>query len=257
MFRCFSLQTQASLPILLLLFMLLTNCSAPKPPPPPSTNRVATAYYDKTEQVEQYLNQKGLSLQEGIQLFLRAFKLEKKLEVWAKHPQEETYQLIVTYPFCKSSGTIGPKRKEGDLQIPEGFYHIHVFNPKSQFYLSLGINYPNTADLKWADAEAPGSHIYIHGDCQTVGCIPITDDKIKELYILATEAKKRGQSQIPVHIFPTHLTSQNLVTISSQFPEHQFFWLNIEEGYTWFEKRKTLPKVKIDAVEGKYYFLEK
>jgi len=42
-----------------------------------------------------------------------------------------------------ASGKLGPKRQQGDMQIPEGFYHISGFNPASNFYLSLRINYPN------------------------------------------------------------------------------------------------------------------
>lgn len=235
--------------------MSYLNCADQKSSPS-NDNRVATAYFEKENRVTDLLYQKKIALEKGIHVFLRAFKKEEILEVWAKRPQETSYQNIINYPFCKSSGQLGPKRKEGDLQIPEGFYHINRFNPKSLFYLSLGLNYPNSSDRLLADPEQPGSDIFIHGKCQTVGCIPITDNYIKELYIFATEAQKSGQKQIPVHIFPAKMTGENLLKIGQQFPEHQAFWLNLQEGYQWFEQQKILPVVKVDAT-GKYYFLER
>lgn len=115
---------------------------------------------------------------------------------------------VCTYPFCASSGILGPKRKEGDRQIPEGIYYINHFNPVSNFHLSLGINYPNPSDKILSDPAQPGESFYIHGNCVTIGCIPISDDKIKELYILAVEAYNNGQVKIPVHIFPDRLPNE-------------------------------------------------
>ena len=54
-------------------------------------------------------------------VFLRIFKQESQLEVWAQ--RGERYTLVKTYPICKWSGELGPKLKEGDRQSPEGFYH--------------------------------------------------------------------------------------------------------------------------------------
>ncbi len=54
--------------------------------------------------------------------------------------------LFKTYKVCALAGTLGPKRMEGDYQVPEGFYYINEFNPQSNYYLSLGINYPNESD---------------------------------------------------------------------------------------------------------------
>ena len=135
-------------------------------------------------------------------LFLRAFKKEKTLEVWVKNKSIDQFRLLTTYDFCKSSGRLGPKRKEGDRQIPEGFYKISHFNPKSNFLLSLKVNYPNNSDKILSDPTHPGSDIYLHGGCHTTGCIPITNDKIQELYLLSVESHEAGKS-IPIHIFPT------------------------------------------------------
>ena len=84
------------------------------------------------------------------------------------------------------SGTTGPKRLQGDFQVPEGFYHINEFNPNSNYHLSMGLNYPNSSDRILSDSLRPGGEIYIHGSCVSVGCIPLNDDEIEELYLIAS-----------------------------------------------------------------------
>ncbi|MBC7451384.1 MAG: hypothetical protein H7259_07840, partial [Cytophagales bacterium] len=65
---------------------------------------------------------------------------------WAKGKTSTQFTLTKTYSICSASGTSGPKRKQGDNQVPEGVYYIDRFNPASNFHLSLGLNYPNTSD---------------------------------------------------------------------------------------------------------------
>ena len=55
--------------------------------------------------------------------------------------------------------------------------------------MSLGLNYPNASDKIISQKTDPGGDIYIHGSCVTVGCIPIQDFQIEEVYILAMGAK--------------------------------------------------------------------
>lgn len=216
-------------------------------------SRVKTAYEEKEATVKKLFSDKKLNF-EKFQLFIRAFKKEEVLEVWVKEKDKEQFALLHTYDFCSSSGVLGPKRKEGDLQIPEGVYHINHFNPLSNFYLSLGVNYPNASDLILSDKRKPGGLIYIHGNCVTVGCIPITDDKIKELYVLAVEAKNNGQSKIPVHIFPARLdagiVSKLIETEKADVPTSGF-WKNLEPVYQDFQQSKKLKAVKVDA-KGEY-----
>jgi murein L,D-transpeptidase YafK len=214
-------------------------------------SRVKAAYEEKEAELKKALQEKNIAF-EGPQLFIRGFKQERKLEVWIKDAAHENFTLFRTYDFCSSSGTLGPKRKEGDLQIPEGIYYINHFNPESNFHLSLGINYPNESDRILSDKKSPGSSIYIHGNCVTIGCIPITDEKIKELYILAVEARNNGQEKIPVHIFPTKLDDQSITALQSEYGiRHLNFWKNLKPIYDSFEERKTLKKVTINS-KGEY-----
>lgn len=218
-------------------------------------SRVKAAYEDKGKIVENYFTQQQLSYS-GFHLFVRGFKKERELEVWVKEKGKDTYSLLTTYPFCALSGQLGPKRKEGDLQVPEGVYHLNHFNPQSNFHLSLGLNYPNVSDKILSDPKHPGSAIYIHGNCVTIGCIPITDDKIKELYILAVEATNNGQKKIPVHIFPTRLNQDGMVFLRKQydtFTDKITFWENLQVVYEDFETTKNVRSVKIDK-QGRYFF---
>src|ERR1051326_507525 len=153
--------------------------------------RVKTAYEEKEKTVTELFSAKGVELSSA-QIFIRAFKMEKQLEVWAKAPKQEKYTLVKTYAICSSSGNVGPKRKQGDGQVPEGFYEIERFNPSSNFYLSLGVSYPNASDKILGSKGNLGGDIFIHGSCVTIGCMPITDDKIKEVYLMAVEAKSNG-----------------------------------------------------------------
>ena len=189
-------------------------------------------------------------------VFFRAFKNESKFEVWAMHPKKNVFKLVKTYPICHKSGVIGPKREEGDRQVPEGFYKINVFNPQSNFYLSLGLNYPNQSDsILTTNTDSPGSDIYIHGDCVSIGCIPLTDEYIKEIYLIATYAHSAGQQEIPVHIFPFNYAkpvyTKLLATYSN--PVLKNFWYNLKDGFDYFQNKKLLPEVSVDE-NGKYLF---
>ena len=45
------------------------------------------------------------------------------MEVW-KRGSNGKYALLKTYPICRWSGQLGPKTREGDRQVPEGFYTV-------------------------------------------------------------------------------------------------------------------------------------
>lgn len=130
-------------------------------------------------------------------LRILAFKTEQLVEVtapgWSK-PR--------TYPMTGFSGTLGPKLREGDGQIPEGVYGIEYLNPNSRFYLSLKVSYPNASDRKRAKADGRtklGGDIMIHGKNATIGCIPIGDDAIEDVFYLANAV---GIRNITVVIAP-------------------------------------------------------
>ena len=192
-------------------------------------------------------------------LYIRSFKYDSQLEVWVRQSLSEPFKLFKTYKVCALAGTLGPKRLAGDYQVPEGFYYINEFNPRSNYHLSLGLNYPNASDRMLSDSLQPGGDIYIHGSCVTTGCIPITDTQIEELYILATQAKNQGQDFIPVHIFPvvfkTYRSNDYLTRYEKDFPEYKKMADKLKMVYYYFEKHHKLPVIMIDE-KGEYVFGE-
>jgi murein L,D-transpeptidase YafK len=192
------------------------------------------------------------------QMYVRSFKYDSQLEVWVRNDDNEPYKLFKTYKVCAMAGALGPKRIEGDYQVPEGFYYITEFNPKSEYHLALKINYPNESDKLLSDSLRPGGGIYIHGSCITVGCIPIQDSQIEELYILAANAKNNGEDFIPVHIFPVRFDNKESVNylnkIARDDQELKSFSVKLKEVYDYFEKEKKLPVISVNS-KGEYVLL--
>jgi murein L,D-transpeptidase YafK len=188
-------------------------------------------------------------------IYIRSFKYDSQLEVWVKYENNEKYKLFKTYKVCALAGSLGPKRMQGDYQVPEGFYYINEFNPRSLYHLSLGLNYPNASDRILGDSLQPGGDIYIHGKCVTSGCIPIMDQQIEELYILAAHAHSQGQDFIPVHIFPINFKNEKssvyLGRYLKQFPEYIKLSNELKQAFNYFEKTKTLPVIMIGS-KGEY-----
>lgn len=118
---------------------------------------------------------------------LLAIKQRRVLEVYAAGP-DETMSFVCRYPILAASGSLGPKLREGDRQVPEGVYQLRELNPNSLFHLSLWIDYPNAFDLAHAAAEGrtePGSEIMIHGGAESRGCVAVGDTAAEDLFVLA------------------------------------------------------------------------
>lgn len=175
-------------------------------------------------------------------MIIRAFKNEMQLELWVKSSYHNRYELFKTYNICSKSGTLGPKLKEGDLQTPEGFYSVTKdrLNPNSRFFLSFNIGYPNEFDRAH---DRTGSLLMIHGSCVSEGCLAMTDANIAEIYLIVEQNFKYGHKSIPIHIYPFRMTAENmkLRSLSRWYP----FWLNLKQGYDYFEKYRTPPKVSV------------
>lgn len=138
-------------------------------------------------------------------------KSERKLYLYEIVNGKE--QLRKTYRIALGNTPTGHKLQQGDGRTPEGDYYITHKNPKSNFYLSLGVSYPNIGD---ADAglknglitksqheaissairsksKPPqntklGGDIFIHGHGiqgdWTLGCVALENEDIKELFDL-------------------------------------------------------------------------
>jgi murein L,D-transpeptidase YafK len=219
--------------------------------------RVRVASREKDQVMRRKVEAKNLAYPPKV-ILLRAFKKEEQLELWAANSETEPYTLIETYSICATSGSPGPKRRYGDNQVPEGFYLLDWFNPQSNFYLSMHINYPNAADRILGSQENLGGDIFLHGNCASIGCIPITDDGIKEVYWVAVLAKNAGLREIPIEIFPARLTDKGYQALAGEHrnqPELNAFWGNLKEGFDLFEKTHRPPRIKTSG-DGTYAFGE-
>jgi len=222
------------------------------PPPVDPADRVATARYWRGETIRKAYAAAGVDYPGEV--FIRWLKHEAVLELWARNPSRR-FRLVGTYPILASSGVPGPKRREGDKQVPEGFYFIDRFNPQSSFHLSLGLNYPNASDLVLSDREHPGSDIFIHGSDVSIGCAPLGDTTIELVYLAALDAQAHGQKRIDVHVFPGRMRGaeweQFAAQQSAQRPELAAFWAQLQPEFDYFEQHRALPKVVIEQ-DGRY-----
>lgn len=188
-------------------------------------------------------------------IYMRAFKHEKELELWAWSTVDSCFKLIKVYAFTGYSGELGPKRKQGDFQIPEGIYHIDRFNHLSSYHLSLGINYPNKSDMILKSGNNAGGDIFIHGSSVTIGCIPIGDNAIEQLFIVACDTYTTTNNSIPVHIFPCRMDKsenrQMLERLSADDEKLIEFWNCLNPLYKYFENHNNLPEISINS-SGKY-----
>lgn len=221
-----------------------------------SLSRAARAFSNKEDLLKKQFAEKNLTWPLKY-MYIRSFKYDSELQVWVRNNLTDTFTLFKSYKVCALAGTMGPKRMEGDYQVPEGFYYINEFNANSMYHLSLGLNYPNPADKVLSDSMRPGGEIYIHGSCVTVGCIPLTDPQIEELYVLSSFARGAGQEFIPVHIFPAKFREP----VSAAYLEKLFdtdlglkaFANNLKKVYDFFEDNKRLPVVAV-LPKGDYVF---
>jgi murein L,D-transpeptidase YafK len=169
------------------------------------------------------------------EMAILAFKKEQILEVVVRKNENESWKLLKMYPFTAFSGKIGPKLKNGDKQIPEGIYQMEYLNPNSKYHLSIKVNYPNAFDREKAKLDGRidlGGDIMIHGKNVTIGCIPVGDKNIEEIFILATKTKnKHFPIIIAPHDFRTNKTFPEIEAISWE----KDLYKNIAKELTNFE----------------------
>lgn len=166
---------------------------------------------------------------ENIEIAILAFKTEQILELYGRAPKNKDWKLIKTYNFTNFSGVLGPKLKNGDKQIPEGVYQMEYLNPNSKYHLSIKVNYPNSFDREKAKLDGRtdlGGDIMIHGKDVTIGCIPIGDKNIEEVFYLATKAKNKN---FPILIAPNDFRKNNNFPSISNISWEKELYLKVEE----------------------------
>ncbi|HMO31236.1 murein L,D-transpeptidase family protein [Enterovirga sp.] len=181
-------------------------------------------------------------------ILIRAFKKEAEMEVW-KRNRAGRYVLLKTFPICRWSGQLGPKRRTGDRQTPEGFYAVPAgkMNPNSAYHLSFDVGYPNAYDRAHGGT---GAFLMTHGTCSSMGCFAMTDAQITEIYALARDALAAGQHAFQFQSYPFRMTAQNMARARTE--PHIEFWRQLKEGYDRFEAAGEELPVSVTA--GRYTF---
>ncbi len=186
-----------------------------------------------------------------------AFKHERTLELWGLSRRARRYVRVASFPFLGTSGALGPKRRSGDHQIPEGIYRVTALNPVSLYHLSLGLDYPNASDRALGDRVDPGGDIFIHGDAVSDGCIPIGDRGIERLYLAVLDSRSAGH-EVPVAILPCRFEDAGcraeLARDAAGRPGLAEFWAGLGAWYGAFERSGAPPPVSVDG-SGRYVVL--
>ena len=226
----------------------LAAMAAAVPASPSGEDRAQAAARRVTPALTEALKPHGAAI--GDPVFIRIVKEPRLCELWIKTKEIDRYTLFKTYDVAGMSGKLGPKKKEGDMQAPEGFYATAsgLLNPRSNYHLSFNIGYPNAYD---AAQGYTGSFIMLHGKNVSIGCYAMTDPGIEEIYALTAAALRGGQAFFRVHAFPFRMSDERMDSLKTD-GEWFDFWANLKEGYDYFEFLKRPPNVTV--AEGKYRF---
>jgi murein L,D-transpeptidase YafK len=111
--------------------------------------------------------------------------------------------IVRSYHVELGLSPIGQKERSGDFRTPEGSYRLERRNPRSDYFLSIKVSYPNPADLKRARARHwdTGGSIMIHGlpnflkhdpdyyasHDWTDGCIAVSNADMTEIWMLTPD----------------------------------------------------------------------
>ncbi|HRY15279.1 MAG TPA: hypothetical protein P5330_05335, partial [Candidatus Competibacteraceae bacterium] len=245
------------------------------------TDKSRAIYHQVRPVLARDMERKGL--QWGRPVYFRAFKSERILEAWIE--KEGTYRFFKSYFIYGLSGKLGPKFKQGDYQVPEGFYTVHPgqMHPRSKYHLAFNIGYPNAFDR--ANGRT-GDYIMVHGYTGSSGCLAMKDQYIEEIYSLAYAALSGGQRFFRIDIFPFRMTDARTRYLFEQetpavtgffaraikwlmdffnqyrFPEKSAtlqsvpykeiveFWEALKKGYDIFERYKIPARVQV--IQGEY-----
>jgi murein L,D-transpeptidase YafK len=121
------------------------------------------------------------------------------------------YRIVRSYKIALGLNPVGPKERDGDFRTPEGRYYLARRNPRSNYFLSIQISYPNAGDMQRARVHhwQTGGSIMIHGlpnrlkstpwyyqhNDWTDGCIAVSDADMVEIWLLTRDGT-------PIDILP-------------------------------------------------------
>ena len=119
--------------------------------------------------------------------------------------------VLRSYRVALGLNPVGPKEQEGDSRTPEGHYLLTRRNPRSEYFLSIQVSYPNDRDMQRARRNrlSPGGSVMIHGLPNelrreptyyekrdwTDGCIAVSDSDMLEIWLMTP-------TDTPIDILP-------------------------------------------------------
>ena len=111
--------------------------------------------------------------------------------------------VVRAYHVALGLSPVGQKERSGDVRTPVGSYRLDVRNPRSDYFLSIKVSYPNETDMKRARARHwdTGGSIMIHGlpnylkhepeyylaHDWTDGCIAVSNADMTEIWMLTPD----------------------------------------------------------------------
>ncbi len=122
------------------------------------------------------------------------YKGERRLELLRQG------QVLRSFRITLGLQPEGHKQFEGDLRTPEGRYRLTRRNPRSEYFLSILVDYPNAQDVAYArsQGQSAGGAIMIHGEPNaprrsrdyyrtvdwTEGCIAVSNSDMVEIWLM-------------------------------------------------------------------------
>ena len=216
----------------------------------PTTARTSIITKNSGERLRGQFTDLGLEL--GDPVYMRVFKEESELEVWIKSRHELQYVLFKIFRLTHCAGKPGPKLREGDGQAPEGFYFASSgsMRPDTRHYLGIDLGFPNAYDK---ESGYTGSDLMIHGGANAAGAFALSPRDIEEVYTVVEASLEGGQKMTPINVFPFRMTDKRMDQAWEWNPVCLYFWVNLKEGYDFFENVRQPPLVEMAS--GRYAFL--
>jgi murein L,D-transpeptidase YafK len=118
----------------------------------------------------------------------------------------------------------------------------------------MRVSYPNRSDRLLGRQGNWGGQIMIHGGCATIGCIPIENQPVEQLFHIVRDSWRSFRRWATIHIFPARMNDQGmrlLRRLASARPALLDFWLQLQKGFLQFEKTRRIPRIRIDS-GGRY-----
>jgi hypothetical protein len=174
-----------------------------------------------------------------LEVSLLTFKDQRRLDLYARDATEGPWRFVADYTVRGASGRLGPKLREGDLQVPEGVYRAEALNPNSRYHLSIKLDYPNPFDRRMAQADGRdklGGDVMIHGNRASIGCVAMGNSAAEDLFVLAALV---GRENTRIIISPTDFRQPSAAVSSAGPPWLPLLYADLREALRGYALRPT------------------